>query len=333
MRKESNLSFITWLRASSAILILLCHYCARCEYPLISVLSMVFNIGVQLFFIMSGFLVGYKGITKPYSKWYRKRLNRIFIPFWMFLFVLAIVHAANNISLLSVDWLFLVFGLQGTVVNVWGAEQTWFISVLLLCYLLSPLILDLTQRVSASHNSWIRAISIMAVCIMPIAYAFFEAPWVYTVFTPVSLYIMSCVYGVNYNPEKRFTHKKTLLALFVVAVSFCMRFAAKLFCDGTILYDRIVVPYSQTFAAYAIVYIFEAIFNTRTIPPLVQFISNISFEIYLYHYMFVQGPIALFGYFSNWVVGCIVVTSLVLPLSFVANRISTAISSKQYTRL
>lgn len=291
-------------------------------------LTMVFNIGVQLFFIMSGFLVGYKGIKEPFTEWYKKRIRRIYIPFWLFLLVLACVHIANDRSLLSVHWLLLALGLQGTAVHIWGAEQTWFISVLLLCYLLSPVILDWIRRISTCSDRRIKRLFFAAVCGMPIVWAFFEEPWVYTVFTPISLYILSCAYGVYYNPEKAFPRKNILLATLVVVVSFGLRLAAKFICDGTILYDRIVVPYSQSVAAAAIVCLFEAIFRSRRVPKAIQFVSDVSFEIYLYHYMFVQGPIDVFGRSPNWVVGCIAVTAVVLPVAFLANRASAALAGR-----
>ena len=333
MNKASNIPFITWLRTSSAILILLCHYCSQCDTPYVSMLTMVFNIGVYLFIIMSGFLVGYKGIKRPWSKWYKRRMARIFIPFWMFLLVLAVIHVVKGMSVFTKDWLLIVFGLQGTVVNVSGAGHTWFLSVLLLCYFLSPFILILVRKVADSHNLRVQAMAVLAVCLIPILYAFFEEPWVYTVFSLVSLYILSCVYGMYYNPDKRFGTKEILLAVLVVGASFFLRFAAKLLLDGTILYERIVVPYSQSFAACATVYLFEAFCSGRRIPPIVQFISDISFEIYLYHYMLTPGPISLFTYFPNWILGCTVVTAVVLPIAYAANRISAAISQKRSTLL
>ena len=328
MKKNSDIFFITWLRACSAVFILLCHYCSRCSHPFVPMLTMVFNIGVQLFFIMSGFLVGFKGIKKPYTEWYKKRIRRIYVPFWLFLLVLAFVHIANDRSLLSIHWLLLALGLQGTVVHIWGAEQTWFISVLLLCYLLSPWILAWIRKVSSCSDPRVTGFALAAVCSMPIVWAFFEDPWVYTVFTPVSLYILACAYGTCYNPEKTFSCRKNLLAALVVVVSFGLRLAAKFVCDGTILYDRIVVPYSQSVAAVAIVYLFEALFSSRRAPKAIQFVSDVSFEIYLYHYMFVQGPIEMFSSSPNWVVGCIAVTAVVLPIAFIANRISAALSRR-----
>lgn len=328
MKKGQQLSFLTWLRACSAVFILLCHYCSHSSNSLVAMLTMVFNIGVELFFIMSGFLVGYKGIPKPCTEWYKKRINRIYLPLWLFLSVLAIMHILNGRSLFSIHWLLIALGLQGTVVHIWGAEQTWFISVLLLCYFLSPVILALIQKAAASERRT-RNMAITAVCVMPVLYACFEQPWVYTVFRPVSLYILACAYGAFYDPEKTFTLRKNGIAMLVVVISFGLRLAAKYLCDGTVLYDRIVVPYSQSLAGIAIVYLFEALFSNRKVPRAVQFISDISFEIYLWHYMFVFGPIDVFGHTPGWIAGCIAVTAIVLPIAYTANRIVAAVSGKR----
>lgn len=143
-----NLSFATWLRAFSVLLILACHYCAVCSIPAVSMLGQVFNIGVQLFFILSGFLTGYKDIPHPYAEWYWKRSKRIYLPYWLFLTALAVVHLAKGMKLFTADWLRLWLGVQGSSVGVWGAGQTWFLSSLLLCYLISPAILSENQKLT-----------------------------------------------------------------------------------------------------------------------------------------------------------------------------------------
>jgi len=78
---NDRLSHVTWLRATSAILILLCHYCSQSAVVYIKHLAQIFNIGVQLFIIISGVLAGYRAINIPYYKWYIKRFKRIYIPF------------------------------------------------------------------------------------------------------------------------------------------------------------------------------------------------------------------------------------------------------------
>ena len=291
-------------------------------------LGQVFNIGVQLFFILSGFLTGYKGIQRPYAAWYRKRARRIYIPYWLFLISLAGIHLVRGMNICNTDWLLLWIGAQGSNVGVWGAGQTWFISALLLCYLTSPAILFVNQWLIKRDNKKVNISLGALVCALPLIYASAEAEWVYTLLNPISLYSLACVYGANYQKNSGYprTNKQLIVCCAMIAVAFGARFVARGTIDGTIWYDRIVVPYTHMIAASAIWVIFEILFAERNIPKPVQLISDISFEIYLWHYMFVVGPISVFALLGNWGVACIVVTMIVFMLSLVSSKISTYLS-------
>lgn len=293
-------------------------------------LSQIFNIGVQLFFILSGFLVGYKGISRPYAMWYLKRIKRIFVPYWLFLTVLAGVYVAKGSDIFTTDWLLLVFGCQGSMVGVWGAEQTWFISVLLLCYLLSPAILRINERLLQLNNKGITIGAYGIVCVLPILYALAKPDWVYTLLTPVSLYIMSCVYGSYYRKNNGCTRSPKLLLWYfvVIAVAFGLRFASRVLLDGTIWYTRIIVPYTHMVAAAAIWLCFETVFQTDCAPPkVIQFAGDLSFEVYLWHYMFVVGPVSIFAVVNNWAAACAITTMAVFALSLVSRKITAFLST------
>lgn len=133
IQSEKSISFAVWLRAAATIMILLCHFCSQRGGFLFNAAAQVLNIGVPLFFILSGYLFGRNGVQAPYRKWFVRRLQRLWIPYWMFLAVLAVVHLVKGLDIFTKDWLLLLFGLQGSTVGVWGAEQTWFISALLIC--------------------------------------------------------------------------------------------------------------------------------------------------------------------------------------------------------
>ena len=136
-----QLHFATWLRAAGMISILLCHFVQQSQNPYLNMSAQFFNIGVELFIILSGFLFGIRGGGVTDAKaWYRKRLKRIFVPYEISIVVLFAIHAVCGRNLLDMDWVWLALGLQGTVVGVLGAEQTWFITPLLLCYAITPLL-------------------------------------------------------------------------------------------------------------------------------------------------------------------------------------------------
>lgn len=320
-----NLSCLTWLRVVSVLMILACHYVQQNPNAYIRLLAQFFNIGVQLFFILSGFLAGYRGVAKPYGLWYRKRMQRIYIPFWIFLSVLAIVHMTKGLNVLTADWLLLALGLQGSLVRVWGAEQTWFLSVLLLCYLLTPILSEIADRFFNRIGRVAVLGCLTAVCLIPICYAFCEQPWVYTVFTPVSFYIAAFFAGYHYDSQKPVSARMRWISVCVIFAAFALRLLVRGVCDGTILYDRIVVPYTQFIAAGAIFCLFGNLFTDRAVPRPIQLISDISFEIYLYHYMFTVGPISIFGKTHGWLTDCAVTTLVAMVMAFCASKLNNMI--------
>ena len=325
MKKTEYLPFATWLRAASAIMILMCHYCIQCETPVITSLAHIFNIGVPLFFILSGFLTGYLGIKGSILSWYVKRFKRIFVSFWIFLFFLSVVHFLRGYEAAISDWMMIFLGLQGSVVGIPGAEQTWFLSVLLLCYLLTPMVLRLSDRVYQRKSQVLLLLSAVALSVLPIGYALFEQAWVSTILTPVSIYIFACAWGRHYSANKVYSAQKTAIAVMITVAALILRYAAKIYIDGTIWYDRVVVHYTHAIAAFAIFYAFNAVFRDSSVPGIVQLISDISFEIYLYHYVFTVGVIPVFGVTSFWLLDCVLITALTLGISWLMNRVTASV--------
>ncbi len=101
---------IAHLRAIAMLLIVVCHICQSYntgwEYLL--------NIGVQIFFLISGVLHGLKGIDNVRS-WYRSKFIKIFVPYYIYLLCVLPIFAlftTNGISfrqtliyLFDIQWL------------------------------------------------------------------------------------------------------------------------------------------------------------------------------------------------------------------------------------
>ena len=56
MRTQYN--FATWIRSFGVVAILLCHFVEQNSNPYLQMSAQLFNIGVEIFFILSGFLFG-----------------------------------------------------------------------------------------------------------------------------------------------------------------------------------------------------------------------------------------------------------------------------------
>lgn len=106
------------------------------------------NIGVQIFFFMSGYLYSNKTIPST-GKWLKRNCLKIAKPYWLFLAViipLIMLLDANRLSAVKVIATFI--GVQGFFPDfiIEGIGHLWFISYILLCYLLTPLLKKITHN-------------------------------------------------------------------------------------------------------------------------------------------------------------------------------------------
>lgn len=319
---KSDIQFANVTRALGAILILLCHYTEQSSNIILKMSAQLFNIGVPIFIILSGFLFGTREGGKDPLSWYVKRIKRIYIPYELFVVILAIVTTIYGGNIFTKDWLLLILGAQGADVGVLGAGQTWFISALLMCYLITPLI----RRIVLKTQHCIKNVLLYSLIFMviPMLLSFIPPAYVYTLFSPICWYALAYLLGHKFK-NIRLTTKGTLTAFFIICFAFAVRLVVKVLLDGSILYDRITVSYTKAIAAFCIFYIVAFLFKNRNANRLILWISKISFEIYLYHYMFTVGPLRLFGLTSSWVIDSVLVTTIVLLMSTVMNKCSTEI--------
>ena len=61
MSKGREIYFVTWLRAMSVAIILLCHFASWSNAPLLLTAFRILNVRVPIFVIISGFLFGIGG--------------------------------------------------------------------------------------------------------------------------------------------------------------------------------------------------------------------------------------------------------------------------------
>lgn len=100
---------ISYLRVAAMMSIVACHF----MQALGSHWAWVFNVGVQVFLLISGYLYGHKHIDN-WREWFGKRVVRIYIPY--LLFIVAIIPAYLVAGLMSVkNVIAYLFDIQGVV--------------------------------------------------------------------------------------------------------------------------------------------------------------------------------------------------------------------------
>ena len=329
---KEQLHFATWLRAFAAFLVLLCHFCNANQSGLIQMFGQVFNIGVPIFFLLSGFLFGYNGVKPPYLPWLFKRAKRIYLPLWLFSIVLLIIHLAQGLHNNPADWLLMFLGMQGTAVGIHGAVHTWFVTPILICYIATPLIVRVIEQLEALANKNTTILCIVISSFLPCLLGLLPHAFWIALYGPIIEFAFAFAVGRHYHQLTYSIQKLSILSITMITAAFSVRLIGRIFFDGTILYDRLIAWYTHVIAAMGICILFSALLNRKNPPKLIQSISNYSFEIYLYHHMFITGPVQLFGLTPSWVTDWILVAIVSFIVAVLANK-SLAYFEKNIKRL
>ena len=128
------------IRCISMVMIVICHIATGVGN---SAIGQVFQVGVQVFLFISGFLYGSKPINDV-KVWIKNRILKICIPCYVFIIILVSVELVLKMKVSFWTLLLYLFNLQGvrqiypnaTVALIVGAEHLWFISVIILCYIM-----------------------------------------------------------------------------------------------------------------------------------------------------------------------------------------------------
>lgn len=142
------------LRAVSIGLVIFAHLCGTAYFPIQYEFFNAGNMGVRVFFVISGFLITgillkefEKSGTINLRKFYYRRTLRIFPPYYFFLIIVGILTLGGLWNLPFSEWLSAVFYISNFApVSSWQIGHTWSLAVEEQFYLLMPGLLLFGKR-------------------------------------------------------------------------------------------------------------------------------------------------------------------------------------------
>lgn len=156
MKKDVNISVI---RLIALLMIISCHILQGLNNLWASWL----NLGVQIFFFVSGYLYGVKRID-DYCDFFIKRLKKILLPTSIVIIISVISLICFNDMNYSIKSIFVnIIGLGGFNNSLSIISHTWFVSYILFCYLILPIIQKLFDDSKKPFNVLIIIILFSAV--------------------------------------------------------------------------------------------------------------------------------------------------------------------------
>lgn len=307
---------ISFIRMIAMGMIILCHIMQYYDF----VLAWWFNVGVQVFLCISGFLYGQKTIESA-TKFYHQRLKKLLVPYYLTLVPFAVLEFVFHPDVISLK------SFLGTTVlhtTLKGAEHLWFIPTILLCYLITPLIQEYRNEYVQDRKSWC-AFSILSVIGVSMFFVlfngFFKPAW-------IACYIIGYAIGVN---EKSSWVENIKLTILVGMIAIAGN-ALQIFFE----YIRhISFPGCGLFYNYNHVALGVFIFlmskqllehiSLEKMRTIIQISDEYSYEVYLVHQLIILGPFSLLAVAKNMFVNMILVVAGIVLLAMVLKKCENAI--------
>lgn len=299
------------------------------------VLAWWFNVGVQIFLFMSGFLYGTKNIDHA-SVWLKKRLIRIIVPYYLLLAIVIVFYLIFARNLLNVTALLTnLLLLQGFGVGLGGIEHLWFISYILLCYLITPIL----QAADFSNPKNTKGKYVIQLIFLLVILQVLNYANVINISIPnISSYIIGYYFSRRHFYYEKYQNllqdgsaKRSVIGIFTACIlTTPLVVYLEYFYNGFLF--SFFVPYKDILFAWnhtllgvtlflAMYLLFDSLYRKKTYQPLdriAKWGDTYSYHVYLTHQIFILGQFSLLAVTPNKflnitiIVLCAVVTGIVL---------------------
>lgn len=291
-KRDLSISFVRML---AMMFIVICHVMQYYDMEL----AWWFNVGVQIFLCISGYLYGRKRIL-DILVFYRKNFVKILIDYEI------VVFAAVAATVLFTDTVITVEEIAGavlTVSTIAGGAHLWFIPTILMCYLLTPLYERIFSRAEQSHKLLVPAavlLFVMNELVFRQMFSYFNAAW-------VNCYLIG--FALRRFQQYRFWYTGSAWLLTLTG-AVCISIQASVRYLQLITLTDAWRPFYYPMCDYGHVFLGVALFcsgrvllrpfcNINLIQRILRLSDRYSYQIYLTHHFFILGPLSLMALTAN----------------------------------
>lgn len=264
--------------------IIACHFCQYYG----SEWAWWLNVGVQVFFIISGFLYGTKQISEPIG-WLKKQFKKILIPYYIFLAFAIVGYILVSPEALSIKNL---CGAVLTIGQIKGISHLWFVSYILFCYLITPYLGALRDYLK-DKSFWKTLSALITVFsvinIIDIVTSEHFRPGM------IDCYILGFYIAVF---KERWGDKTILLCFLLSLIPtiasntiYCyLHYTKGMDMTGNLVH---ITDFSHLFLGLSVTTLLMMILKDVKQNNVIQFSDKYSYEIYLVHQLFILSPLTL----------------------------------------
>lgn len=321
MISESESHAIKYIRVGAMIAIVICHFFQAYG----SLWAFVFNIGVQVFLALSGYLYG-KKIIANWESWAISRVKRVYIP--MLLFVIAVLPLYLLFHREIFSWkayALNIVNLQGVpFVMGWymllGIRHLWFLTAIMLAYFTTPLLQNVRN-----HAEWF---FLMLVGCFGVSFFIVPGPLVFFI-SWFALYAICYLY-VQLRRTRLYDYGLVLLELALIILVILHTNVLTIYCHPI---NRLFHDVSGVFIVLFGIRILSKM-NLKCVPAIVNSLDRYSFQIFIVHYFLIIGPFSLAhlteSLFLNVIISVIAIFVSTILFSFICTKVNYLLFEKKY---
>jgi hypothetical protein len=311
---------ISVARVLAMLSIIVCHLLSACHINDFQIAAVM----VDVFLFISGYLYGLKQIADG-RKWLKARFRRIIVPQWVNLAIYGVLCGAfckpfsvlgGGMQIVDLQGLWRIFkGFPCVLIE--GLVNTWFVTVIFLCYLLLLVVRKIDAQRVLKHWKIVVALAILVQAAL--AYSGVQIGYLLEFF--VGFYLAKTTW----------LNKKCYGGVtFLFILSFALRMVLRHYWDGTVAYDDIIASMSCNLTAIWFVMTLmmwnlrkEELFKFLVDTKAWRVLDISSYPLYLTHYMFIFGELSVIkGH-------CLLDVSLVLLCTCVASVVVLWITERR----
>lgn len=270
---------IKYIRSFAMLSIILCHLLQAYDNKW----AWIFNIGVQVFLAISGWLYGNKEISN-WGKWYKDKFKKLYIPYIIYVIIAFLVYQIINIKVFSIKALMIyILDMQWILGGVEGLSHLWFMTTIVFCYVITP-ILQFLKKHATIYMFCLCVIGILNMLIFRICLGLFSCFLVYCF-----SYFFACL---SYKTRKIYVYfmlSASIILLHIIDWNIILDYTNNLNKLFHVLLGISIVILPIHFA-----YKLKRI----RLSTIITLFDKYSFYAYLTHHLYMLGPLSI-AYLTN----------------------------------
>ena len=319
---------VSSIRLIATAMVVVLHILQRLESisPNLHVLTDWFNLGLVLFFCISGYLYSSRTITQ--REWIWHRYKEIVIPSTITVMATLVLY---SLCIEVPDRKIIAYsmasglGFEALVPNGWMFIQLWFLTYILLCYLSVPFIQKIKVRDMSEMQFWGMLVASTAAFqgVSMLIKRFFDIPtlgWGVLLRFYLSYFLYRRYEGSNRQKKvyKWMSIASIFLLIFVCFSRYVVRF------DGIAsAIAEILFIYTQTIMGTVLFYHLRRFFQTHRISEkLLKLSDKYAYSVYLTHCLFIGYNTSVIFKCSNIAVGIATALLLTAIASFFVTKMA-----------